>query len=61
MIRELLKSKGIILTDDEFSEVMTEVTNDIIENRYKLGVRSNKAYLLRTAIAYYGILKRLEA
>lgn len=58
MIRKELEIKGIKMTDDEFSEVMEETTNDIRENRFKLGVKSNKDYLVRTAIIYYQILKK---
>ncbi|MCD2345778.1 hypothetical protein [Clostridium guangxiense] len=61
MIRKELESKGIKMTDDEFSEVMEETTSDIKGNRLKLGVKSNKDYLVRTAIIYYQILKRMEA
>lgn len=61
MIRKELESKGIKMTDDEFSEVMEETTSDIRENRFKIGIKSNKDYLLRTAIIYYEILKRMEA
>jgi hypothetical protein len=60
MIRKELENKGIKMTDDEFSEVMAETTTDIKENRLRLGVKSNKSYLIRTAIIYYQILKRIE-
>lgn len=58
MIRKLLEAYGIKMSNEEFKEVMQETTNDIRENHFKLGVKTNRKYLLRTAIIYYGISKK---
>lgn len=48
------------MSDQEFNEVMEETQNDIRENHLKLGVRTSKNYLLRVAVIYYGISRRVN-
>lgn len=60
MIRKLLEQQGLQMSDQEFNEVMEETQNDIRENHLKLGVRTSKNYLLRVAIIYYGISRRVN-
>jgi len=60
MIRGFLESKGIEMSDEEFAEVMLETERDIKANHIILGVKSNMNYILRTAIIYYGITKRVQ-
>lgn len=60
MIRKLLEQQGLQMSDQEFNEVMKETQNDIRENHLKLGVRTSKDYLLKVAIIYYGISRRLN-
>lgn len=60
MIRKLLEQNGLKMSDAEFKEVMTETQNDIRENHLRLGVKTSKNYLLRVAVIYYGISRRLN-
>lgn len=48
------------MSDQEFNEVMEETQNDIRENHLKLGVRTSRKYLLRVAVIYYGISRRVN-
>lgn len=60
MIRKALEKKGFKMTDGEFIEVMKETENDIKANHIKLGLKSDISYILRTAIIYYGVSKRVQ-
>lgn len=60
MIRKLLEQQGLKMSDQEFNEVMEETQNDIRENHLKLGVRTSRKYLLRVAVIYYGISRRVN-
>lgn len=48
------------MTDAEFAEVMEETQRDIKANHILLGLKSNMSYILRTAIIYYKITKRVQ-
>lgn len=60
MIRRALEKKGFKMTDAEFAEVMEETQRDIKANHILLGLKSNMSYILRTAIIYYKITKRVQ-
>lgn len=60
MLRKLLESYGLKMTDKEFNEVMEETERDIRANHITLGLKSNMNYVIRIATIYYGITKRVQ-
>lgn len=60
MLRKLLESKGLEMSDEEFAEVMLETERDIKANHILLGINSDMSYVIEVASIYYGVAKRVQ-
>lgn len=59
MLKQLFKDGGIEINDQEFKEILQIITDDIRENRIRLGKRTSLEQVITIAIRAYGVMKKV--
>lgn len=58
MLKQLFEDGGIEVTDQELKEILQITTDDIRENRVKLGKRTNLTQMFTIALRAYCVMKK---
>lgn len=59
MLKQLFKDGGIEINDQEFKEILQIITDDIRENRIRLGKRTSLEQVITIAIRAYDVMKKV--